>query len=315
MAVVLRRKVVSVVLTLLFASIMVFLITYLVPGDPAVVVAGDQATPEQLAQVRSELGLDDPIVEQYGRFLWGVLHGDLGTSLVSREPVLDIVARTLPRTAELVVAGLLVAIAAGVPLGIAAALRARTATDGVVRTIATAGLAIPNFWLGLVLVSVFALEWDLLPATGFVSVFDDPVDGLTHLLLPAVAIGLTAMAAIARQTRSAMIEVLSADFVRTQRAMGVPGRSIVWQHALKNASIPVVTIIGLDVSRLIGGAVVVESVFGISGVGGAMVDATTHRDFPVVQGVILVVVFLVVIVNLLIDVLYGWLDPRIQGVS
>ncbi|MCO1657034.1 ABC transporter permease [Pseudonocardia humida] len=310
----LRRKVVSVLLTLLFASAMVFLITYLVPGDPAVVVAGEQATPEQIALVRSELGLDDPIVEQYGRFMWGVLHGDLGTSLFTREPVVDIVARTLPRTMELVVAGLVVAIAAGIPLGIAAAMRARTATDGVIRAVSTAGLAIPNFWFGLILVSIFALEWAVLPATGFVSVFDDPVEGLAHQVLPALAIGLTAMAAIARQTRSAMIEVLSADFVRTQRAMGVPGRAIVWQHALKNASIPVVTIIGLDISRLIGGAVVVETVFGISGLGGALVSATTQRDFPVVQGVILVVVFLVVIVNLLIDVLYTWLDPRIQGV-
>jgi peptide/nickel transport system permease protein len=310
----LRRKVVSVLLTLLFASIMVFLITYLVPGDPAVVVAGDQATPEQIALVRSELGLDDPIVEQYGRFMWGVLHGDLGTSLFTREPVVDIVGRTLPRTMELVVAGLVVAIAAGIPLGIAAAMRARTAADGVIRAVSTAGLAVPNFWFGLILVSIFALEWSVLPATGFVSVFDDPVEGLAHQVLPALAIGLTAMAAIARQTRSAMIEVLSADFVRTQRAMGVPGRAIVWQHALKNASIPVVTIIGLDISRLIGGAVVVETVFGISGLGGALVSATTQRDFPVVQGVILVVVFLVVIVNLLIDVLYTWLDPRIQGV-
>ncbi|WP_214405460.1 ABC transporter permease [Pseudonocardia lacus] len=310
----LRRKLVSVLLTLLFASVMVFAITYLVPGDPAVVVAGEQATPEQIALVRSELGLDDPIVEQYGRFMWGVLHGDLGTSLFTREPVVDIVARTLPRTMELVVAGLVVAIAAGIPLGIAAAMRARTAADGVIRAVSTAGLAIPNFWFGLILVSIFALDWAVLPATGFVSVFDDPVEGLAHQVLPALAIGLTAMAAIARQTRSAMIEVLSADFVRTQRAMGVPARAIVWQHALKNASIPVVTIIGLDISRLIGGAVVVETVFGISGLGGALVSATTQRDFPVVQGVILVVVFLVVIVNLLIDVLYTWLDPRIQGV-
>jgi peptide/nickel transport system permease protein len=314
MATALCRKLVSVVSTLLFASIMVFLITYLVPGDPAAVVAGEQATPEQIALVRSELGLDDPIVEQYGRFLWGVLNGDLGTSLFSREPVLDIVARTLPRTLELVVAGLTVAVLAGVPLGIAAAMRARTTADGVIRAVSTAGLAVPNFWLGLMLVSIFALEWSVLPATGFVSVFEDPVEGLAHQALPALAIGTSAMAAIARQTRSAMIEVLSADFIRTQRAMGVPGRLIVWQHALKNASIPVVTIVGLDISRLVGGAVVVETVFGISGLGGALVSATTQRDFPVVQGVILVVVFLIVIVNLLIDVLYTWLDPRIQGI-
>lgn len=306
------RRLGSVALTLVFASVVIFLLMQLVPGDPAVVIAGEAASVERVEEIREELGINDPLHVQYLRWVGGLVQGDLGTSVITGEPVLDSLVRTFPRTLHVVVAGLSLAVLLGIPLGIAAAIRANTRTDEVIRTAATAGLAIPNFWLGLILVSIFALGWGVVPATGFVSVTDDVGASLHHLILPAATIGLSAMAAITRQTRSAMMEVLSADFIRTLRAMGLRGRVIIWQHALRNASIPVVTILGLDVNRAVGGTVVIESVFGIAGIGSLVVAATSQRDFPVVQGVILVVVAFVVVTNLVVDLLYAWLDPRIS---
>ncbi|MGY6499905.1 MAG: ABC transporter permease [Acidimicrobiales bacterium] len=307
-----RARLVSVVITLICASVIVFSMLQLVPGDPAQIVAGEDASVERVEEVREELGLNDPLPVQYLSWVGGVVRGDLGESVITGEPVSDAIRRTFPRTFQVVMAGLFLAVLMGIPLGIAAALRANTMTDSTIRMVSTAGLAVPNFWLGLIMISVFALGLGWLPATGFVSITENVGDSLRHLALPAITIGLTAMAAITRQTRSALIEVLDADFIRTLRAMGIRGRLIIWRHALKNASIPVVTIIGLDINRAIGGTVVIESVFGIAGIGGLVVNATTQRDFPMVQGVILVVVFMVVLTNLIVDFLYTLLDPRIS---
>ena len=307
-----RKRLFEFVMTMVVASIVVFSLMQLVPGDPATIVAGETATPERIEEIREELGLNDPVYVQYFRWTGDVVQGDLGRSSINEQPVLDAVLRTLPRTIQVVVAGLLIAIALGVPLGVLAAVKNNSPTDGIIRVLSTAGLAIPSFWLGLMLLSFFALTLDWLPATGFVSVFDDPVEALKFTILPALTIGFSAMAAISRQTRSAMIEALRSDFVRTQRAMGVAEHSVVFRHALKNASIPLATVLGLDVNRAIGGAVVIESVFGIAGLGSVMVDATQQRDFPVVQGVILCVAAMVVVTNLLLDVTYTILDPRMK---
>ncbi len=306
------RRVASTIVTLICATIVVFLLVQLVPGDPAQIIAGEDASTERVEQIREELGLNNPLPIQYVTWVGDLLRGDLGDSAITGEPVVDALQRTFPRTLHVVVAGLAVAVLLGVPLGILAALRSHTPVDGSIRMLATVGLAVPNFWLGLMFVTTFALTVDWLPATGFVPITDNVLESVRHLVLPALTIGLTAMAAITRQTRSAMMEVLDADFIRTLKAMGLKRRIVVWQHALRNASIPVVTIIGLDINRAIGGTVVIESVFGINGIGSLVVSATTQRDFPVVQGVILVVVFFVVITNLVVDLVYVWLDPRIS---
>lgn len=305
------RRLASTVVTLFGATVVVFLLVQLVPGDPVRVIAGEDASTERVEELREELGYNDPLPIQYGRWVGDLVRGDLGESALTGEPVADMLQRTFPRSLHVIVSGLAVAVLLGIPLGIWAALRANGPIDASIRLVATAGLAVPNFWLGLIFVTAFALSVSWLPATGFVPVTDGVVESIRHLILPALTIGLSAMAAITRQTRSAMMEVLDADFVRTLRAMGLKRRLIVWQHALRNASIPVVTIIGIDISRLIGGTVVIESVFGINGVGSLVVGATQGRDFPVVQGVMLLVVFFVVITNLIVDLTYTWLDPRI----
>lgn len=306
------RRVGSMLLSLFCATLVVFFLIQLVPGDPAVIVAGEDASVERVEEIREELGLNRSLPVQYLDWVGGVVRGDLGESIITGEPVSEAMARTFPRTLHVVVAGLTLAVLLGVPLGIAAALRANSLADGSIRLFSTTWLAVPNFWLGLILVSVFALHWSWLPATGFVSITDGFWTSIKYLVLPAATIGLSAMAAITRQTRSAMMEVLDADFIRTLNAMGLRRRLVIWQHALRNASIPVVTIIGLDINRAIGGTVVIETVFGISGLGSLVVDATHQRDFPMVQGVILVVVFFIVVTNLLVDLLYVWLDPRIS---
>lgn len=306
------RRVGSMLLSLFCATLVVFFLIQLVPGDPAVIVAGEDASVERVEEIREELGLNRSLPVQYLDWVGGVVRGDLGESIITGEPVSEAMARTFPRTLHVVVAGLTLAVMLGVPLGIAAALRANSLADGSIRLFSTTWLAVPNFWLGLILVSVFALHWSWLPATGFVSITDGFWTSIKYLVLPAATIGLSAMAAITRQTRSAMMEVLDADFIRTLNAMGLRRRLVIWQHALRNASIPVVTIIGLDINRAIGGTVVIETVFGISGLGSLVVDATHQRDFPMVQGVILVVVFFIVVTNLLVDLLYVWLDPRIS---
>lgn len=310
---ILRDRLLTFIPTLFVASVVVFLVMQLVPGDPAILIVGEDASLEELETVREELGLNDPVPVQYVRWISGVVQLDLGESLVTGEPIWDTITRRFPRTLELLIGGMLVAVLFGVPMGILAALRVNRPTDSVVRAFSTTGLAIPNFWLGLIVVSILALGLGWFPATGLPPISEAPITSLRHLILPALTIGLTSGAIIARQTRSALLEVIGADFVRTLRAMGLKERLIVWQHALKNASIPVVTVIGLDVSRLVGGTVVIERVFGIPGLGSVMIEATAQRDFPVVQGTILVVVVMVLVINLLVDLAYLWLDPRTGG--
>jgi peptide/nickel transport system permease protein len=309
---VLLQRVAVLVPTLLLASFVVFMLLQLVPGDPAVTIAGEQATVEQLAEIRDRLGLNDPLLLQYWHWLTDAVHGNLGTSLTSGEGVVDAIQRTLPPTLHIVIGGLVVAALLGVPAGVAAGRRANTPTDTAIASASSAGVAMPSFWLGLILVSVFALRLDWLPATSFVSITEDPVEAIKHLILPAVAIGVVGAAEIARQLRAVMIEILATDHVRTLRAKGLSERRIVWRHALKNAAVPLLTIIGLQVNRFLGATVVIEAVFGISGLGTLVINATQKHDFPIGQGVILVLVLVVIFTSFVVDISYRIFDPRIR---
>lgn len=288
---------------LIGVSIAVFLVVHLIPGDPARMAAGPDASETDIEQIRTNYGLDKPLVTQYGVYLGKLLQGDLGNSFRTLAPVTEGIARTFPATLELTIAGMAIAVFLGVPLGIYSALHPRGAADRVVTSVAVLGISTPGFFLGLILMYVFSLKLGWLPPTGRGS--------LANLVLPAVTLGLPYVATFARLTRSTMLDVLSEDFIRTARAKGLSWRKVTYRHALRNASIPIVTVLGLDFGRLLGGAVIVESVFAWPGMGRFMVEAIMARDIYVVQGTILVFAVAVVIVNLLVDLLYGVLDPRI----
>lgn len=308
----LRGRLVSLVPTVVLATFVVFLLQKLIPGDPAVAIAGDAATPQRLAEIRERLNLDEPLLTQYWDWLRGAFTGDLGTSFRTGEGVWHLVMQRLPTTLTLAAAAMVVAVGVGVPLGVAAARRRGTSGDTAITGIATLGIAVPNFWLGMVLVLVFALRLGWFPATGFVPLSEDPLRSLWHVALPAVALGAVGAAEICRQLRSALVEVFQADFMRTHRAKGLATRPLVWRHALKNAGLPLATILALQVNRLLGATVVVEALFAIPGVGSLVVQATTQRDYPVIQGVVFVIVILVVATNLIVDLAYRYIDPRIR---
>jgi ABC-type dipeptide/oligopeptide/nickel transport system permease component len=298
------RRLLVTLPTLWLVTVVVFSMVRLLPGDPAETIMGLQATRESVAGLRHELGLDQPLLVQYGRFLAGLARLDLGRSTMSRAPVLDEIRPRLPVSLTLAVASMLVAVAAGVLLGVVAALRRRTWVDYLAMTASVAGLSTPTFVLGLLLILVLSVQWRLLPATGAATPW--------HYVLPALTLGLPAAAVVARMARSSLLEVLRQDFVRTAWAKGLPGRAVVSRHALKNALIPVITISGLQFGQLMGGAVVVESVFGLPGLGKLLVDRVLGRDYPVIQGVVLVAATGFVLVNLLVDVVYSLVDPRIR---
>ncbi|WP_395607281.1 ABC transporter permease [Pseudomonas sp. B22129] len=284
-------------------SIVIFLVMHFIPGDPAQLAAGPDATAEDVAQIRTNYGLDKPLVTQYIIYVKKIATGDFGESFQTFTPVLDGIARTLPATLELTLAGMLLAVIVGVPLGVLAALRPRGMLDSALTTFAVLGISVPGFFLGLILMSIFSAYLGWLPPTGRGS--------WQHLLLPALTLGLPYVATFSRLARSTMMDVLQEDYVRTAYAKGVPGYTVVIKHALSNAAIPLVTVFGVDFGRLLGGAVIVETVFAWPGMGRYLIDAIMARDLYVVQGTVLVFAALVVIINLLVDLMYGFLDPRI----
>ncbi|MGO4388709.1 nickel ABC transporter permease [Microvirga sp. 2YAF29] len=298
------RRLTMLIPMLLGVSVAVFLVLHLIPGDPARMAAGPDATEADITQIRVNYGLDQPLTIQYGIYLKKLLQGDLGESFQTLAPVTEGIARTFPATLELTIAGMLIAVLLGVPLGIYSALHPRGAADRLVTSIAVLGISMPGFFLGLILMLVFASMLGWLPPTGR--------GGWSHLILPSLTLGLPYVATFARLTRSSMLDVLSEDFIRTARAKGLSWQKVTYRHALRNASIPIVTVLGLDFGRLLGGAVIVETVFAWPGMGRYMVDAIMVRDIYVVQGTILVFAAAVVIINLLVDVIYGILDPRIS---
>ncbi|HET8679169.1 MAG TPA: nickel ABC transporter permease [bacterium] len=298
------RRLLHLVPVLLGISFLVFLLVHLVPGDPVRVMLQDVGSAEQVERMRAQLGLDRPIYMQYVSFVSRAVRGDFGRSIHTRRPVAQEIAFRIPYTVRIAVAAMLVAVVMGVVLGSVAAMHHQSALDYGTMVVALAGVSLPSFWFGLVLILIFSLHLRWLPPAG--------ADSLLHLILPAVTLGSGAAAIIARLTRSSMLEVLRQDYIRTARAKGVADRGLVYRHALKNAMIPVVSIVGLQFAGLLGGAVIVETVFGWPGIGRLAVDAIFNRDIPVIQAVVLVAAVIFVFVNLLVDLLYGLLDPRIR---
>lgn len=299
------RRVLATIPVLFGVSLLVFSMLELVPGDPVRLMLSEfQSTPEQIARLRSQLHLDEPLPVQFGRFVLGAVHGDLGTSIRTRKPVLTEIQDNFPSTLQLAVTGLLVAAVMGVSLGIIAGANQRSWLELGSMLVALIGVSMPSFWLGLLLIFVVSLRMQLLPATGG--------GDLQHLILPAVTLGLGAAAILARLTRSSMLEVLRQEYVTTARAKGLADWAVIVRHALKNALIPVVTIFGLQFGQLLAGTFVVETVFGRPGLGRLVIDGILNKDLPMVQGVVLVVAVSYVLVNLVVDLIYAVLDPRIR---
>lgn len=305
--------------------IVAFALLQLVPGDPVAVLLGDQATPEQIAQMRFKLGLDQPLLVQFLDYIGKVLRGDLGVSIFKNEPVLSLILERLPATLELAFGAIMVSIALGVPLGVVAAMRQGTVVDLMALVFAQLGVALTVFWLAIILMYVFAVQLNWLPAIGrgeplvgafAMLIFEGRpgplLNSLSYLILPSIAMGLQGAAMICRLVRASMLEVLNSHFVRTARAKGVSERRVVWRHALSNALLPVVTMIGLQFGNLLSGAVLVEGIFGWPGLGQLTVGAISQRDFPLVQGITLSFAVLVGIINLITDLTYAYIDPRIR---
>ncbi len=298
------RRLLLTIPVVIGVSIIVFGIIRLLPGDPARALAGVQATPEYIEQVRDRYGLNEPIYVQYGKFVAGAVTGDLGTSVFSRRPVTTEISERFPRTLLLASVSLVIATIVGVSAGIISATRRNSVFDNTSMFVALVGVAAPVFWMALMLQLLFSVRLRWLPATG--------MGGWEHLVLPSITLGMASAALMARITRSSMLDVLKQDFITTARAKGLAERIVIYKHALKNALIPVVTVMGLQFGILLGGAVLTETVFAWPGVGRLLVDAILRRDYPVVQGTVMLLAFLFVIINLVVDVIYAYLDPRIH---
>ncbi len=307
----LTRRLLQAIPVLLLATFSVFMLLKLLPGDVAITLAGENATVERIEEIRRLKGLDQPLIVQYGQWVWGAVQGDLSESLLSGEPVATTLARVFPNTLFIVLYAVTLSVLVGVPLGILAASRAGGFSDRVVMVLTSVGVALPNFWIAMIFVVIFALNRSWFPATGFVSPFENPLEALWYATLPAVALAASGMAEVARQLRSSLVETLDSQHFRTLHAKGLPFRSILWKHGLRNVSVNLLTVISLLVNRTLAATVVVEVVFAIPGMGNTIVNATLQRDFPVVQGAVLVMVLTVITVNLITDVLYSILDPRI----
>jgi len=299
-------------LTLVLATIVVFLGVRALPGDPALAFAGEERDPASLAALRERLGLDDPIIVQYGKFVLGALRGDLGESTRTGIPVSTMITTALPVTIELSLLAMLVAIVLGVSTGVVAAVRRGRPAEWFANGIALLGLSVPNFWLGLIGILYLSVGLGAFPASGFVPLTQDPVDNLHHLVMPAVVLGTGIAAVVMRQTRSAMLDSLGADYIRTARAKGVSPRGVVGRHALRNSLVVVITVVGLQLGLLISGAVVTEGIFSLPGFGKMTIDAVFQRDYPVLQGVVLVTATAYIVINFVVDLAYSLIDPRIR---
>jgi peptide/nickel transport system permease protein len=306
------RRIIATLPVMAVVAFAVFSLLYIAPGDPAAIIAGNQASPADVERIRLSLGLDRPFLVRFVEWLWQVMRGDLGNSIFTNMPVTTLIAQRIEPTLSLMAVTVSLAIVVAVPTGVLAAWKANTWIDHAVMALAVLGFSVPVFVVGYVLAFTFALELKWLPVQGYTPLSAGTWLWFTHLILPALALGCVYVALIARTTRAAMLDVLQQDYVRTARAKGISECRILFIHALKNASIPIVTVIGAGVALLIGGAVVTESVFAIPGLGRLTVDATLRRDYPVIQGLVLFFSFAYVTINLLVDLLYALLDPRVR---
>jgi ABC-type dipeptide/oligopeptide/nickel transport system permease component len=298
------QRLLSLIPILLGVTLLTFAVIYVTPGDPVVMMLGMHATPQRVAELRHELGFDDPFLLQYARYVWNALHGDLGNSIRGQMPVLTEIAARFPSTLELTVAAMILAVAGGVTAGIVAATARSKIVDSLTMVTALIGLSVPNFWLAILLIIVFGVKLRWISVTGG--------EGPKNLILPAFCLALAPGAVLARLTRSSILEVIREDYVRTAYAKGLIRRTVIVIHVLRNALIPVVTVIGLQFAGMLGGAVFIESVFARPGLGRFAVNAVAARDLPQVQGVVLLAATVYVVLNLAIDLVYGWLDPRIS---
>jgi len=307
------RRLIHAVFIIWGCATLVFFMLRLVPGDPVVQMLGPEYTPEAAAALRKKLGLDEPIYVQYAKWAGNVLTGDLGTSIASPEPVMDAIKIGLPKTMSLAALSFVLALLIAVPAGIVSALRRNSPVDYAASLVAFVGVSMPGFWFGIILILVFAVRLQWLPAIGYSPIGEDGFrEWFEHLLLPSLAIGTGYAAILMRFIRAGLLEVLNSDYIRTARAKGVSERGVIIRHALRNAMIPVVTVAGIQLALLLSGAVVVETVFSIRGLGRILVGAIFDKDYPVVQGVILLTTVIFVLANLMVDILYTFLDPRIK---
>ncbi len=307
------RRLLSMLPVMGIVAICVFLLLHLAPGDPASIIAGENATPENIARIRTQLGLDQPVWKQVLVWLVALVQGDLGTSMFWGDPVSSLIAQRAEPTVSLAITTLLVAVFLAISIGVLAAAKAGSWIDRLVMGFAVLGFSVPVFVVGYVLIFVFAINLKWLPVQGYSPIADGLVLWLRNLVLPSVALGMAYVALIARITRTTMLDVLAEDYMRTARAKGVATRSMLFRHALKNAAVPIATIIGNGIALLIGGVVITETVFNIPGIGRLVVDAIARRDYPIIQGVIMVFSGVYVLVNLLVDLSYTLFDPRVRG--
>lgn len=306
------RRLLGVIPVMVVVGVFVFSLLHLAPGDPAAIIAGDNATEANIARIRANLGLDRPLLEQFGKWTWATLQGDLGVSMFSNVPVTQLVEQRMGPTFSLAFTTMLVAVVIAITLGVLAAWKSGSLLDRAVMGLAVTGFSVPVFVVGYIMVYFIALQWRWLPVQGYTPMSEGLWPWLRHLILPSFALGLAYVALIARITRASMLEVLAEDYIRTASAKGVATLPMLLRHALKNAAVPIITVIGIGVALLISGVVITESVFNIPGIGRLVVDAISRRDYPIIQGVMIIFAAIYVLINLAIDISYSFLDPRIR---
>jgi peptide/nickel transport system permease protein len=306
------RRLVATVFVMTFVAFFVFSLLYLTPGDPAATIAGDLATADDIARIHRQLGLDDPFLVRFGHWAWGVLQGDLGTSIFTNLPVTTLIGQRVGPTVSLTVIALFITLSFAIPLGVIAASKVGSWIDRLVMVVAVLGFSVPSFVLAYIAILCFSVWLDWLPVQGYASLSEGFAPFFEHLILPSIVLGLIYGALIARITRAAMLEVLSQDYIRTAQAKGLTEGKVLVGHALRNAAIPIVTVIGSGIALLIGGVIVTETVFAIPGIGRLTVDAILRRDYPIIQGVTLVLSAVYVVINLLVDMSYTFFDPRVR---
>jgi peptide/nickel transport system permease protein len=299
------RRVLLLIPVMLGVSFIVFTIMFFTPGDPARIMLGERAPAAEVAALRTQMGLDDPFIVRFFSFVGNALQGDFGRSLLTRRPVAEELFARFPNTLQLATAAVVIAVAIGIPVGIISAIKQYSAFDGIAMTVALAGVSMPNFWQGLMMIILFSVYLGWLPSSG--------IGTFNHLIMPALTLGTSSTALITRMTRSSMLEVIRQDYIRTARSKGLDERVVITRHALKNALIPVITVVGLQFGFLLGGAVLTETVFAWPGVGRLMVDAIRQKDFPMVQAGVLILALAFSLVNLMVDILYAFIDPRIKA--
>ena len=306
------RRLVATVFVMTFVAFFVFSLLYLTPGDPAATIAGDLATADDIARIHRQLGLDDPFLVRFGHWAWGVLQGDLGTSIFTNLPVTTLIGQRIGPTVSLTVMALIITLSFAIPLGVLAASKVGSWIDRLVMVVAVLGFSVPSFVLAYIAILCFSVWLDWLPVQGYASLSEGFAPFIKHLILPSIVLGLIYGALIARITRAAMLEVLSQDYIRTAQAKGLSEGKVLVGHALRNAAIPIVTVIGIGIALLIGGVIVTETVFAIPGIGRLTVDAILRRDYPIIQGVTLILSAVYVVINLLVDMSYTFFDPRVR---